>query len=77
MRPRGERDAQHFLGRRHFEIERLGDFGLEARDIVVGDMAPVLAQVRGDPSAPAAIAALAARTGSGNRPPRAFLTVAT
>ena len=24
MRPRGERDAQHFLGRRHLEIERLG-----------------------------------------------------
>ena len=43
-----ERDAEHFLGRRHFEIERLVDLGLEPRDVVVADMAAVLAQMRGD-----------------------------
>ena len=48
MRPRRKRDAQHFLGCRHFEIERLGDLGLEAGDVVIGDVAAILAQVRGD-----------------------------
>ena len=43
-----ERDADHFLGRRHFEIQRLVDLGLEPRDVVVADMAAVLAQMRGD-----------------------------
>ena len=43
-----ERDGEHFLGRRHFEIERLVDLGLQPRDVVVADMAAVLAQMRGD-----------------------------
>ena len=38
----------HLLGRRHFEIERLVDLRLQPRDVVVADMAAVLAQMRGD-----------------------------
>ena len=36
------------VGRRHFEIERLVDFRLQARDVVVADVAAILAQMRGD-----------------------------
>ncbi len=43
-----KRDRGHLLGRRHFEIERLVDFGFQPRDVVVADMAAVLAQMRGD-----------------------------
>ena len=43
-----ERDGDHLVGRRHFEIERLVDLGLQPRDVVVADMAAVLAQMRGD-----------------------------
>src|SRR5262245_20149170 len=42
------RDPHHLLGRRHFEVERLCDLGLEARDVVVANVAAVLAQMRGD-----------------------------
>src|SRR5262249_46757607 len=31
-----------------FEIERLGDVGLEARNVVVADVSAILAQMRGD-----------------------------
>src|SRR5262249_46737490 len=48
MRAGLERDRQHFLRCRHFEIERLRDFRLEPRDIVVADMPAVLAQVGRD-----------------------------
>ena len=48
MRLGPERDREHLVGRRHFEIERLGDLGLQARDIVVADMAAVLPQMGGD-----------------------------
>jgi hypothetical protein len=41
-------DAGHFRGRRHFEIERFCDALFEPDDIVVDDMAAVLAQMRGD-----------------------------
>ena len=47
-----QRNAEHLLGRRHFEIERLGDLRLEARDIVVADVPAVLAQMRGDAVGP-------------------------
>ncbi len=43
-----ERDRDHLLGRRHFQIERFRDLRLEARDVVVADVPAVLAQVRGD-----------------------------
>ncbi len=43
-----QRDRDHLVGRRHFEIERLGDLGLQPRDVVVADVAAVLAQMRGD-----------------------------
>ena len=43
-----ERDRDHLVGRRHLEIERFSNLGLEARDVVVADMAAVLAQMRGD-----------------------------
>ena len=48
MRLQFKRDRRHLIGRRHFEIERLVDFGFQARDIVVADVAAVLAQMRGD-----------------------------
>ena len=44
-----QRDVEHRLGRRHLEIERLLDRGLEPLHVVVVDMAAVLAQMRGDP----------------------------
>ena len=48
MRPRPHRDVGHLRRRRHFEIERLVDLGLEPRDVVVADVAAILAQMRGD-----------------------------
>ena len=48
MRSGRERNPQHVLGRCHLEIQRLGDFGLEAGHVGVADMAAVLAQMRGD-----------------------------
>ena len=48
MRPGAERDRDHLVGRRHLEIQRLVDLGLQARDVVVADMAAVFAQMRGD-----------------------------
>ena len=48
MRPRPHRDLDHLRRRRHFEIERLVDLGLEPRDVVVADVAAILAQMRGD-----------------------------
>ncbi len=46
-----ERDVQHLLGRRHLEIERLGDlwlgdFGLEPGHVGVANVAAILAQMR-------------------------------
>ena len=41
-------DGQHLLGRRHLQVERTRQLGLEPRDVIVGDVPPILAQVRGD-----------------------------
>ncbi len=43
-----QRDGEHLLGRCHLQIERARQLALEARDVVVGDVAAVFAQVRGD-----------------------------
>ncbi len=43
-----QRDGEHLVGRRHLQIERAGQLALEARDVIVGDVAAVLAQVRRD-----------------------------
>jgi hypothetical protein len=43
-----ERDLEHRFGRRHFEIERHRQLARQARDVVVGDVAAVLAQMGGD-----------------------------
>ena len=48
VRPGRERDGDHLVGRRHLEVERHGDLALQPRDVVVADVAAVLAQVRGD-----------------------------
>ena len=45
----GQRDFEHFLGRRHFEVQRDFEPGHERVDIGVGDVPPVLAQMGGDP----------------------------
>ena len=44
-----ERHVEHRLGRRHLEIQRLGDRRLETAHVVVVDVAAILAQMRGDP----------------------------
>ncbi len=38
-----ERDRQHLVGRRHLEIERQTQVSHQPRDVVVGDMTPILA----------------------------------
>ena len=38
----------HFLGRRHFEIERLVDLRLQPRHVIVANVTAILAQMRGD-----------------------------
>jgi hypothetical protein len=53
--------------------DRIHDRG----DIGIADVAPVLAQMRGDPVGARGLGHFAARTGSGSAPPRAFLSVAT
>ena len=46
VRSGGNSDARHFLGRRHFEIERLGEFSLQPRNVVIADVPPIFAQMR-------------------------------
>ena len=48
MRFDRECDVEHLLGRRHFEIERLRNGGLDPRHIFVADVTAVFAQMRGD-----------------------------
>jgi hypothetical protein len=43
-----QRDFEHLLGRRHFEVERDFEPRHERVDIGVGDVAPILAQMGGD-----------------------------
>ena len=44
--PQGDRE--HLIGRRHFEVKRDGELGGQPGDVVVGDVAAILAQMRGD-----------------------------
>ena len=44
-----EGDRKHLLGRGHFKVQRQIDLGHQAVDVAVGDVATVLAQMRGDP----------------------------
>jgi hypothetical protein len=41
-----QRDGEHFLGRGHFEVQRQVGRRLDARQILVADMAPVRASGR-------------------------------
>ena len=77
MRPGLDRDAHHLVGRRHFEIERLGDLRLKARHVVVADVAAILAQMRGDAVGAGLDRDLGGADRIGMRPPRALRTVAT
>ena len=43
-----QRDRQHLVGRRHLEVQRPRQFRLQPRDVAVGDVPAVLAQMRGD-----------------------------
>jgi hypothetical protein len=43
-----ERDFEHLLGRRHFEVERDGKPFDQLEDIIVAYMSPVFAQMGGD-----------------------------
>ncbi len=49
-----QRDGEHFLGRGHFQVQRHGQFRRQPGDIAVGDMPPILAQMRGDAVRPPA-----------------------
>ena len=49
MLPIIQRDPQHLLGCRHLQVQRQVDLGHQPIDIIIGNMAPVLAQVGGDP----------------------------
>jgi hypothetical protein len=49
MRAMAKRDRQHLVGRCHFEIERQSDLSPQARNIVITDMPPVFAKMRGNP----------------------------
>jgi hypothetical protein len=48
VRPMAEGDRQHLSGRGHLQVEREVDLTREARDVVVGDVPTVLAQMGGD-----------------------------
>ena len=48
VRAVAQRDRQHLGGRRHFEIERDRQLGAKSGDVVVGDVPPIFAKVRGD-----------------------------
>ena len=48
VRPMPERDRQHLVGRRHLEIERQGEPVHQPADVGVGDVAAILAKMRGD-----------------------------
>ena len=43
-----QRDGEHLVGGGHLEVEGPGQLALETGDVVVGDVAAILAQVRGD-----------------------------
>jgi hypothetical protein len=46
---RRNRDFDHFIRRRHFKIQRLGNMCLQPRDILVANVPSILPQMRGDP----------------------------
>ena len=48
MRDVAQRDREHLVGGGHLEVERPGQLALEAGDVGIGDVAAILAQVRGD-----------------------------
>ena len=60
-----ERDPEHLLGRRHLEVQRQVDLGHQPVDVLVGDVAAILAEVGGDPVGAGRGGGRAARTGSG------------
>ncbi len=44
-----ESDCEHFLGRRHFEVQREVDLGHQPVDVGIRNVPPILAQMGGDP----------------------------
>jgi hypothetical protein len=48
MRLCSQCDSLHLGRRGHFEIERFWDFGLQPRHVGIANVAPILAQMRGD-----------------------------
>ena len=51
VRHMAQRDGEHLVGRRHFEVERQIGRGLDPREVFVADVAAVFAQVRRNPVA--------------------------
>ncbi len=69
--------VEHLVGRRHLEVERQGQLVHQPADIGVGDMAAILAKVRGDAVGAGLLRDQRGAHGIGMLPPRAFRTVAT
>ncbi len=44
----GQRDGQHFIGRRHFEVDRQRNGAAQPDQISIGDVAAIFAQMDGD-----------------------------
>ena len=49
MRHMPQRDAEHFLGGGHLEIERSRQLAFEPGNIIVGNVPAILTKMRGDP----------------------------
>jgi hypothetical protein len=52
VRPRLQRDVDHLAGCSHLEVQRLGQLRLQPRDIIIADVAAILAQMRRDAVGP-------------------------
>jgi hypothetical protein len=75
--PMGQRDALHLFGGGHLEVQRDGDRLHDRGDIGVADMAAILPQMRGDPVGAGGLGHPGRAHRIGQRPSRAFLSVAT
>ena len=65
VRPVAERDRLHLGGRGHLEVQGQRQRGHQRRDVGVGDVAAVLAQVRGDAVGAGGLGELGGAQGSG------------
>ena len=72
-----QRNRQHLFGRRHFEVQRDIEGHAQPRDVAVGYVPAVFAQMRRDAVRTGFRRQLGRAYRIGNAPPRAWRTVAT